>query len=105
MCEIERQDKNFFLISCINYMFALDDKIILVVGGRGYLGRDFCAHLKRQKAVVISADLEEMSKAASTSIKVDDEDSTIIQRNVDVTDQKSVKLLVDGIISKFGRID
>jgi len=86
-------------------MFALDDKIILVVGGRGYLGRDFCAHLKRQKAVVISADLEEMSKAASTSIKVDDEDSTIIQRNVDVTDQKSVKLLVDGIISKFGRID
>jgi len=50
-------------------MFDLSDKIVLVVGGRGYLGRDFCAHLKWQKATVISADLERESKAASTKLR------------------------------------
>ncbi len=85
-------------------MFDLDGKVVLVVGGRGYLGRDFCAHLKRQKAIVISADLEKLSKAASASKKVV-EDSAVVQKNVDVTDKKSVGLLVEEIIKEFGRID
>lgn len=85
-------------------MFDLDGKVVLVVGGRGYLGRDFCAHLKKQKAIVISADLEKLSKAASASKKVV-EDSAVVQKNVDVTDKKSVGLLVEEIIREFGRID
>jgi NAD(P)-dependent dehydrogenase (short-subunit alcohol dehydrogenase family) len=86
-------------------MFDLSDKIVLVVGGRGYLGRDFCAHLKGQKATVISADLEELSQAASKSQEDAGGDGAFIQKNVDVTDQKSVRLLVGDIIKEFGRID
>ena len=48
-------------------MFDLKDKIILVVGGRGYLGRDFCQALRSQNASVISADLPIQSQAASKS--------------------------------------
>jgi NAD(P)-dependent dehydrogenase (short-subunit alcohol dehydrogenase family) len=59
-------------------MFDLEDKVILVVGGRGYLGRDFCAQLKKQNAIVISADLEKLSKAASTLKKVEGGDSNVI---------------------------
>ncbi len=86
-------------------MFDLDDKVILVVGGRGHLGRDFCAHLKRQKAIVISADLKKLSKAASVSKKAESEDNAVVQKNVDVTDKDSVRLLVEEIINEFGRID
>ena len=45
-------------------MFDLKNKTILVVGGRGYLGRDFCYYLNKQNATVVSADLKETSITA-----------------------------------------
>ena len=48
-------------------MFDLKNKIVLVVGGRGYLGRDFCQALRTCNATVIAADLPAKSKAASKS--------------------------------------
>ncbi len=48
-------------------MFDLTNKIVLIVGGRGYLGRDFCQALRSQNATVISADLHTQSQAASKS--------------------------------------
>ena len=48
-------------------MFDLTNKIVLIVGGRGYLGRDFCQALRSQNAIVISADLPIQSQAASKS--------------------------------------
>lgn len=86
-------------------MFDLSDKIVLVVGGRGYLGRDFCAHLKGQKATVISADLEELSRAASKSQEGVGNDDEFVQKTVDVTDRNSVRQLVKDIIDEYGRID
>ena len=85
-------------------MFNLKDKVILVVGGRGYLGRDFCYYLNKQKGTVISADLKESSKAASKSKNKKDQ-SKIIQLNIDVTDKKSVSQTVERVIKKYGKID
>ena len=85
-------------------MFELDEKVVLVVGGRGYLGRNFCHYLQEQNAIVISADLNITSKAASKSedqYKSDD----VIQVDIDVTNKKSIAIVVDGIIEQFGRID
>ena len=48
-------------------MFDLTNKIVLIVGGRGYLGRDFCQALRSQNASVVSADLPLESQAASKS--------------------------------------
>ena len=85
-------------------MFDLTNKIVLIVGGRGYLGRDFCQALRSQNASVISADLPLESQAASKSA-FNDEFSDIDQVDVDVTDKDSVSKMVTLIIEKYGRID
>ena len=85
-------------------MFNLRDKVILVVGGRGYLGRDFCHYLKKQNGTVISADLKKSSAAASKS-KNKKNQSNIIQTNIDVTSEKSVSRAVESVIKKYGKID
>jgi len=85
-------------------MFDLTNKIVLIVGGRGYLGRDFCQVLRSQNAIVISADLPTQSKAASKS-EFNNEFSDIEQVDVDVTDEKSISKMVTLILEKHGRID
>ncbi len=85
-------------------MFDLKNKIILIIGGRGYLGRDFCQALRSQNATVVSADLPIQSQAASKS-GFDDEFNDIEQVNVDVTDKDSISKMVELVIEKHGRID
>jgi len=85
-------------------MFDLKNKIVVVLGGRGYLGRGFCQALCEQNALVISADLPIESKAASSSAFSEDY-TNIEQYDVDVTDKKSVVRLVSLILKKHGRID
>ena len=85
-------------------MFDLSDKVILVVGGRGLLGKDFCYYLNKQKAIVISADLKESSRAASMS-KYKKNQSNITQLNIDVTNKNSVTRIVEKVNKKFGKID
>ena len=43
-------------------MFGLKNKVILVLGGRGYLGRDFCYYLKKQ-----NVNLKQINKYFSSS--------------------------------------
>tara|TARA_X000000950_G_C13720528_1_gene580026 strand:- start:63 stop:887 length:825 start_codon:yes stop_codon:yes gene_type:complete len=85
-------------------MFDLSNKVILVVGGRGYLGRDFCYYLNKQKGTVISADLKESSMAALKS-KNKKNQSNIIQVDIDVTNEKSVSGTIKKIKKKYGKID
>lgn len=85
-------------------MFDLDDKVILVVGGRGYLGREFCQKLRLQNAQVISADLPSLSKAASKS-NYNQEFDDIEQMDIDVTSKDSVCLVIESILQRYKRID
>ena len=84
--------------------FNLSGKNVLVVGGRGYLGRHFCAALYEFDANVFSADLPMPSKAAETS-----GDRVFLegvnQYDVDVTDINSVKQLVDDLLDIIPQID
>ena len=85
-------------------MFDLSKKNILVIGGRGYLGRDFCQKLSEQNAKVISADLPFLSHAASKS-SFEEQDSSIDQFEIDVTDKDSVTEVIGNIREKYKRID
>lgn len=85
-------------------MFDLTNKVVLVVGGRGYLGRDFCHKLKSQNAIVVSADLPNLSKAASQA-SFGKELEGVEQVDIDVTNKKSVSRVVKMILDKFGRLD
>lgn len=84
--------------------FSLKDKVALVVGGRGFLGRRFCRALSDAGAAVCSADLPDLSHSASADSKaVSSED--IGQYSIDVTDPASVSSLVDEVMRDKGSID
>jgi NAD(P)-dependent dehydrogenase (short-subunit alcohol dehydrogenase family) len=85
-------------------MFDLSEKVILVVGGRGHLGRDFCRKLHDQGARVISADLPIDSKTGKRDEKRH-EDDEIEQVGVDVSERASISSVVDQIIRKHQKID
>ncbi|SIR42309.1 oxidoreductase [Pontibacter lucknowensis] len=76
-------------------MFRLENKIVVVTGSNGLLGKKISKACKAQGATVIGADL-----------KFDQsEDQEVFQIKMDITSQESVKEAITAIISKFGRID
>jgi len=85
-------------------LFDLTEKVVLVVGGRGYLGRDFCHFLKKQDATVVSADMTTVSVAASNSSSGRDQ-SGVDQVNIDITDPESISKVIAGVVSKYKKID
>ena len=85
-------------------MFDLKNKVVVVVGGRGYLGRDFCQKLRSQNATVISADLPVTSKAAIKS-EYKNEFDDVEQLDLDVTNKESVAEVVQYIVDKYKKID
>jgi NAD(P)-dependent dehydrogenase (short-subunit alcohol dehydrogenase family) len=74
-------------------MDRLKDKIIVVTGGNGLLGRDIIAKISGEGAVCINVDINHESN--------DD----LTQLNCDITDSESVKNAIDKVIEKYGRID
>ena len=88
----------------IREKFDLSNKVALVVGGRGFLGRRFSAALAEFGAHVYAADLSEPSLAAKQDPTAPSL-ASIEQRIVDVTDAESVQALVEGIITETPRID
>jgi len=73
-------------------MFVIKDKVIVVTGGNGLLGKQIVTTLRENGAIVISADI---------SFEVTGQDDVII----DITSESSVKSGVLGIIKKYHRID
>ena len=71
----------------------LTDKIILLTGGSGLLGKSIHQNLINQGAKVINAD-----------IAVEDS-SDFASLNCDITDEQSVKLTISKILTVYGRID
>src|SRR5216683_5722393 len=86
--------------------FDLTDRVALVVGGRGLLGRRSCSALAEFGARVYSADLSRPSLAASSDTSASfNTDPNIEQRDVDVTDPVSVAALVEEVVAEASRID
>jgi NAD(P)-dependent dehydrogenase (short-subunit alcohol dehydrogenase family) len=86
--------------------FDLTDRVALVVGGRGLLGRRTCAALAEFGARVYSADLTQPSLAASSDTSASlNTAANIEQRDVDVTDPASVAALVKAVVADASRID
>ena len=87
----------------IKEKFELAGKNALVVGGRGFLGRRFCAALAEFGARVYSADLPEPSLAAARDDSAIADDQTIEQYNCDVTDPQSEKQMVEAVAATAAR--
>ena len=73
-------------------MFSIIDKVIVVTGGSGLLGKKIIEVLRTQGAKAISAD-----------INVHDNDQLSIK--IDITSEQSVRDVVATLVAKHGRID
>ncbi len=71
----------------------LKDKVIIVTGGSGLIGKPILEHLANSKAIVINADIN-----AETNIEKGD-------YKCDVTSEDSITKLVESVLTKYGRID
>jgi NAD(P)-dependent dehydrogenase (short-subunit alcohol dehydrogenase family) len=71
----------------------LKDKVIIVSGGSGLLGKPMVNHLKENGAIVINAEI---------NIETDMNEGHF---RCDITSEQSVNLLIDRIIEKYGRVD
>ena len=86
-------------------MFDLSKKTALVVGGRGFLGRRFSKALAESGAQVFAADLPELSPAASSDSLAQVQHETVTQLDLDVTDPKAVRSVVEKVVAAASRID
>jgi NAD(P)-dependent dehydrogenase (short-subunit alcohol dehydrogenase family) len=89
----------------IREQFELSNKVALVVGGRGFLGRRFCSALAEFGATVHAADLPTPSPAAKSDSSLTSYPVYIEQHDVDVTDLKSVHTVVERVLQQSSKID
>ncbi len=71
----------------------LQNKIIVVTGGSGLLGRAFIKQIQAEGGTAINADIHAANDLNRNEIKLD------------ITDEQSVKLAIDTVVTNFGRID
>lgn len=84
--------------------FNMEGQVALVTGGVGLLGKQFCQTLSQAHAAVVVADLSQ-ARAEQVASELCDAGGKAIGVGVDVTDPVSVRRMVDGAVSAFGRLD
>ena len=74
-------------------MKKLKDKIIVVTGGSGLLGKAYINKIKEEGGIAINADINV------------DTDLQKLQHHIDIVNEESVKALIKNVSEKFGKID
>jgi NAD(P)-dependent dehydrogenase (short-subunit alcohol dehydrogenase family) len=69
------------------------DKVIIISGGSGLLGKPMVRHLRENGAIVINAEISSTTDLGEGLFQCD------------ITSEQSVNLLVDSVIERYGRID
>lgn len=88
---------------------SLQNKVVLVAGGTGGLGRAVSlAFVEAGARVIVTfqrpGDLDDLKRRASAKLVAAD-GSSVDGFNVDVTDEAAVAKLIDGIVQRHGRLD
>jgi NAD(P)-dependent dehydrogenase (short-subunit alcohol dehydrogenase family) len=84
--------------------FNLDQRVAIVTGGAGLLGRQFCRTLAQAGAKVIIADLfEESAKKLEATLREEGLNVTACQ--VNVTDESSVAAMIQTALKTYGSVD
>lgn len=73
-------------------MFSIKNKLIVVTGGNGLLGKQMVTSFREQDAIVIAADIFFEEKSEFDYV-------------IDITDENSVKQGIASIIEKYNQID
>ena len=84
--------------------FELQDKVVVITGAAGGLGREFALGFAAEGAKIVAADLSEAGLAETVSL-VEAAGGQALAVRVDVTSKTSTDALADAAVSHFGRID
>lgn len=82
----------------------LDNRVAIVTGGAGGIGKAICIVLAREGATVVVADLDADS-AGQTAESITDMAGKAEGIGVDVSSEDSVTVLYEQVISQHGRVD
>ncbi len=83
----------------------LDGKIIIITGGAGLLGRAFVKAVLDKGGTAIMAEKDAASaKRVLTEMQTDGNGKAEFER-VDITDQASIRDMVDAVVKRHGKVD
>jgi NAD(P)-dependent dehydrogenase (short-subunit alcohol dehydrogenase family) len=85
----------------ISELFSLTDKVAVVTGALGLLGKQHCNALSEAGASIVVTDLNE-SECAKFAATLP---ASALGISADITDKKSVKDLKETVFSNYGKID
>ncbi len=84
----------------------LNDKVVVVTGGAGALGRGFVAAIARQGGTAIAADVNiEAARQVADEWQAQPGGGSVVAAELDITSKDSVCALIGSLQARFGRID
>ena len=88
----------------MNELFSVKDKVVVMTGGAGILGRGISAYLAKEGAKIVILDRDEQAGTKlADSIKADGGEATFFP--TDVLDKAALEQNRTDILSTYGRID
>jgi len=85
--------------------FDLTDKVIVITGACGLVGRAFCEAVTQFGGIVVAADIELANPVQFASELAARNNSKALGFVLDVANRSSVEALKESVLSSFGRID
>ena len=87
-------------------MFRLDEKVAVVAGGAGYLGRAVCRGMIEQGASVVVSDLDQKrAESFVEELSAGEFMGRCLALSLDLRKKESVAGLIDDVAKKLGRLD
>lgn len=84
----------------------LKDKVVVVTGGAGLIGRNFCEAIVQNGGVAVIADINKsLMKDVQDDIKAKFKEAKIFSFELDITSKDSIAGLIATLNDKFGKID
>jgi NAD(P)-dependent dehydrogenase (short-subunit alcohol dehydrogenase family) len=85
-------------------MFSLKEKVVVLFGGNGYLGKNFCETLLENDCILYNCDINESDDEMLDSLKEQYQDK-YITRVLDAGNQEQLISLREEILENHGRVD
>lgn len=84
----------------------LKNKIVVITGGAGLLGREFAKAVVEQSGIAVIADINKvLGKKVEKSLRAELKSNNIYYHYLDITSKKSIQIMINYLHKMFGRID
>ncbi|MEB3039581.1 oxidoreductase [Capnocytophaga gingivalis] len=81
---------------------GIKDKIVVITGGAGLLGKKFCQAIANNGGIAIMAEYD-ITIAEKTCNSFDNKN--IIPAQIDITNKTSIEVLINSLTTQYGKID